>query len=126
MSINNVKVGDTVFMRMHTAKFLTVLEARVAVNGNKYITVDHETLKRKVRFHKATGYEKCDGTPNFKLYASNNEVLDDIEREAFWASLNSLGISDIHALSLDQTRRITSILNEDNDQRPQRRRKGVR
>ena len=115
MNLKDLKVGDVAYLRRFS-KHLCVESgnARVVIVkaiGTKYITIEHEDLKDMVKFHRDTGYERCDFEPDFKLYASQAAIEEDVERETHWVRLRRLDFRAAHSLPLDEYNRIMAILN---------------
>jgi hypothetical protein len=117
MSLKNLKVGDTAYLRRFSKHLFmetkAAMEVSVKVIGTKYITIEHELLSEMVKFYRDTGYERCKCEPSFKLYASKQGIEEDIKRETFGLRLRQLDHEVVHALSLSQFHRIMAILEED-------------
>ena len=115
MNLNELKVGDTVAIRQISRRNPRTHSASLLAIGNKYFTVN--LFGRELKFHKDTGFEHTDYSPDYQLFATMQDIKDAEQKEQLESKLRSLSFRDARALSLDQLKRIAAILDE--NQKPE-------
>ena len=77
MNLNDLKVGDKVFVAAQNSKRQNHYTGTVSKIGRKYITVLKEGWTAYgLEFYIKDGYEKSDVSPTFRLYRSEQDYKD--------------------------------------------------
>lgn len=108
-----LEVGQTVWLEKHNnaARYdKEPIETKVTKIGRKWVCVDYND---RLRFDVESGWEDGRGyTPNFRLKISLQEILDDQDINKLNRKIRDVFYMFKSDLSLDQLRRIDTIISE--------------
>lgn len=110
-------VGNTVFLKplYNKARYSSDIEKGVITKiGRKYFEVStYDDMSFPIKFIIETMLQQTDYSPNWKVYLSEQEILDEKESQNLIMSITKyVGLHGEKSLSLDQLRRIYNIINE--------------
>lgn len=113
---NKYRVGDMVYLKPegNNARYTNSKTKAGVIDrvGNSYVYVRTENDKI-FKFDKETRYENNGYSATWRLYFSNQEILDEEEVKKISQELQrALNYSAISTFSLDQLKRIVGILKE--------------
>jgi hypothetical protein len=113
-----MNVGDKVFLKAvgnnaRGRKEVLIEEYQIVKIGRKYFEVSKENSSWTIKFHIDGKRQVTDYTPDWSLYFSKQEILDEQEVSKLTGSIKK--VFDTYGkvnLTLDQLRRINEIINE--------------
>jgi hypothetical protein len=113
-----MQVGDKVYLKAvnNNARYdkeVRIEEYEIKKIGRKYFEVWEDNKEwTTVKFNVENKRQVTNYSPNWKLYFSKQEILDDEEKKSIERELSDVFRYSSSKLSLDQLRRIKTIIDE--------------